>query len=153
MIMDQLTGWQRYASTLPGLDKAFDYLQKLDSTKPDGRYEIDGDRIYCLVQRYKTKPVAEGVFEAHKKYTDVQLVLAGKETILWAPLAALKTVRTPYVEEKDYSLYEPIPASTPLHLSAGQFTILFPNDGHAPCLEWDGPSDVVKAVVKVALRG
>ncbi|MEI6083775.1 MAG: YhcH/YjgK/YiaL family protein [Verrucomicrobiota bacterium] len=149
MILDELTEWRRYAGLLPGLDKAFEFLEKFDLTRPDGRYELDGDRVYCLVQRYKTKPVDQGVYEAHRKYTDLQFIVAGRETILWAPLTALETVRTPYVDDKDYALYESIPGSTPLRLSAGQFAILFPADGHAPCLELDGPCDVIKVVVKV----
>jgi YhcH/YjgK/YiaL family protein len=39
----------------------------------------------------------------------------------------------------------------PVRLTAGQFTIFFPDDAHAPCSAWDGPEDVLKVVVKVAV--
>ena len=153
MIMDNLAGWRRYAGTQPGLTPAFEFLQTLTPATPDGRYEIDGDRIFCLVQRYRTKPLAEAKFEAHRKYTDVQFILAGRETILWAPLAALPTVTQPHDTERDIAFFAMPTQHTSLRLCAGQFTILFPHDGHAPGLECDGSTDVVKAVVKVSSGG
>jgi YhcH/YjgK/YiaL family protein len=151
MIMDELTEWRRYAEVLPGLTQAFEFLEKLDATRPDGRYEIDGNRIYCLVQRYRTK--SDNAFEAHRNYVDVQYIVAGRETILWSPLATLTMVTQPYAADRDVGFFATPATSTPLRLSAGQFAILFPADGHAPCLENDGACDVVKAVVKVRNPG
>jgi len=151
MILDCLPQWRRYAAALPGLDKAFEYLQTLDAGCPNGRYELDGDRVYTLVQRYRTKPRAQAAFEAHRKYVDVQFILGGRETILWAPLAALTTVTQPYDAGRDISFFAMVTGATPVQLGAGQFAILFPEDGHAPGLEVDGAADVVKVVVKVRL--
>ena len=36
-------------------------------------------------------------------------------------------------------------------VAAGQFTILRPDDAHAPCCAWAEPEPVVKVVVKVAV--
>ena len=151
MILDCLPHWRQYATTLPGLDQAFAYLQTLDANCPTGRYELAGDRIYALVQRYQTKPREQGKLEAHRKYADVQYILAGQETILWAPLAALTTVTQPYDPARDIGFFGMVGGTTPLHLGTGQFTILFPQDGHAPGLEAAGITDVVKVVVKVRL--
>ena len=151
MILDCLPHWRQYAATLSGLDQACEYLQTLNADCPTGRYELAGNRIYALVQRYRTKPHAQAAIEAHQKYADVQFILAGRETILWAPLAALTTVTQPYDPAKDIGFFASVRGTTPLHLSAGQFAILLPQDGHAPGLEADGPSDVVKVVVKVRL--
>ncbi len=151
MILDCLPQWRRYATTLPGLAKAFEYLQTLDAGCPNGRYELDGDRMYCLVQRYRTKPREQAAFEAHRKYVDVQFMLAGRETILWAPLAALTTVTQPYDSSRDIGFFAPVTGVTPVQLGVQQFAILFPEDGHAPGVEADGAVEVVKAVVKVRL--
>src|SRR5690348_5794863 len=110
MIFDQLSQSRRYESLLPGLAAAFEFLRTLDASCPNGRYELDGDRLYCQVQRYQTKPVEQAAFEAHRKYADVQMIFTGRETILWAPLAALTTVTQPYQEEKDIAFFAP-PAS------------------------------------------
>ena len=151
MILDCLPQWRRYATTLSGLAKAFEYLQTLDAGCPNGRYELDGDRMYCLVQRYRTKPRAQAALEAHRKYADVQFILAGRETILWAPHAALTKVTQPYDANRDTEFFGMIANPMPVSLIAGQFAILFPADGHAPGLETDHAADVVKAVVKVRL--
>jgi YhcH/YjgK/YiaL family protein len=36
-----------------------------------------------------------------------------------------------------------------VQLRAGQFALLFPEDGHAPSCAWDAPAEVLKVVVKV----
>ena len=151
MILDTLPHWRRYAATLPGLETAFAYLQTLDTGCPNGRYELDGDRVYCLVQRYRTKPREQAAFEAHRNYADVQYILAGRETILWAPLAALTTVTKPHDPSRDIGFFATVTGATPVHLGPQQFAILFAEDGHAPGVEADGAADVVKAVVKVRL--
>lgn len=152
MILDTLDQTKRYESISPGFVRAFEFLRKFDGNLKNGRYEIDGDNVYAMVQRYKTKPAEMGQFEAHRKYIDVQFVHAGRETILWAPLFTLKEVNMPYNEDNDAALFKLVPNATPLRMSDGQFTILFPEDGHVPCCEWDGPSEVTKVVVKVRVE-
>ena len=151
MILDTLPQWRRYAATLPDLTPAFEYLQTLTADTPTGRYELDGDRLYCLVQRYRTKPVTQAKLEAHRKYADVQYLITGRETILWAPLASLTTVTQPYDAGRDIEFFATVTGTTPVNLDAGYFSVLFPADGHAPGIEWTGAQDVVKAVVKVRL--
>ena len=73
-------------------------------------------------------------------------------SIFWAPLAAMKEETMAYSEEKDAALWKLVPEATPLHVSAGHFTILWPQDAHAPCIEWEGPEQVFKVVVKVAVE-
>ncbi len=151
MILDTLPQWRRYATVLPGLTKAFEYLQTLNAGTATGRYELDGDRLYCLVQRYRTKPLAQAKIEAHRNYADIQYLIAGHETILWAPLATLTTVTQPYDAGRDIEFFATVAGTTPVNLEAGHFSILFPADGHAPGIEWNGAQDVVKVVVKVRL--
>jgi YhcH/YjgK/YiaL family protein len=149
MIMDNIEQARRYTSLAPGFAAAFDFVKKVDSTWKTGRHEIEGDKIYALVQKYTTRPAAKGQFEAHRKYIDIQFVCSGRETILWAPLASLTQVNKPYDEKDDAGLFALVPTATPLRLGPGQFTILFPEDGHVPCCEWEGPCEVNKVVVKV----
>ena len=151
MILDTLPQWHRYAGVLPGFAQACKYLQTLTPNTATGRYELDGDRMYCLVQQYQTKPVTQAKFEAHRNYVDIQYLLAGRETILWAPLAILTTVTQPYDTGRDVEFFATVTNTTPINLKAGQFCLLFPTDGHAPGVECNGALDVVKAVVKVRL--
>lgn len=151
MIQDTLENSARYEALSPRFANAFAFLRAVDGTQVLGRHEIDGDEVFALVQSYATKPVESALFEAHRKYIDVQFLYRGRETILWAPLAAMKEATMLYDESKDAALWKLVPDTTPLHLSAGHFAILFPTDAHAPCVEWEKPQDVFKVVVKVAV--
>ena len=148
MIADTLEQRRRYTGLSPRFAAAFEFLEKLPASQPDGRQDIDGDNCFALVQSYTTRPQAQGTFEAHQRYSDIQFILSGVETMLWAPLATLQ-VTQPYRAEKDIALYAMPAQTTPLNLRAGEFAIFFPEDGHAPGLECGGPSAVRKVVIKV----
>ena len=149
MISDRIENSARYAALSPGIALALEALRsgRLASA-PNGRHDLDGDNVYALVQRYTTRPVDKCVFESHRKYIDVQMVVSGEEAMGHAPLQKLQP-RTEYDEAKDFSLYEPPRAATWLQLAGGEFAIFFPEDGHMPCAQPGSATDVVKIVVKV----
>lgn len=151
MIQDTLANSACYEALNPRFAKAFAYLRSVDGTQALGRHDLEGDACFALVQTYETKPLEKAKFEAHRKYIDVQFIYSGRETILWAPLAAMKEETLAYSEEKEAALWKLVPEVTPLHMSAGHFAILYPQDAHAPCIEWDRPEQVFKVVVKVAV--
>ncbi len=69
------------------METALKYIENTDlNALENGRYEIDGDNIYAIVQDYQTKSQSEGKWEAHKKYIDIQCVIKGKEKIGWGLL-------------------------------------------------------------------
>lgn len=152
MILDTLDNAARYTSIHPLFAKVFDYLRTVNGTETPGRYDIEGDQAFALVQTYATKPVEKALFEAHRKYIDVQFIFSGRETILWAPLAAMKEETMAFDESKDAALWKLVPEATDLHLSGGHFCILYPQDAHAPCVEWETSEQIFKVVVKVAVQ-
>jgi YhcH/YjgK/YiaL family protein len=149
MITDTLAQHRRYTGLSPRFAAAFEFLQKFSARQPDGRHDLDGDNCFALVQSYTTRPLAEAKFEAHRQYVDIQFIQAGRESILWSPLAALTQVTEPYVAERDIAFFANPPHWTSVKLHAGQFTIFFPADGHAPGIECDGATEVRKIVIKV----
>jgi YhcH/YjgK/YiaL family protein len=151
MIIDQLKNWRRYAA-LAELRPAFEFLQRHADGRnlPDGRMEIRGDRLFAMVQTYRPKPVAEGRFEAHRRYADVQYIAAGAEMIGHAPTETLKT-ETRYNAEKDIAFYAQPRRYTALAMPAGTFAVFYPEDAHMPCCRLDADGQVRKIVVKVLL--
>lgn len=149
MILDDLTHWRHYAAISPRFKPAFEYLSTFDAGTALGRHDIDADNVFALVQKYTTKPLEGAQFEAHRKYIDIQFVFSGRESILWAPLSAMKTVNMAFDVSQDAALYALVPEQTELHVGSGQFALLFPEDAHSPCRVWGAPSDVHKVVVKV----
>ena len=151
MIVDRLENAELYEAIFSKLTRGLALLKdKSLAEKPDGTYEAEGREIYYIVQRYLTRPAAEGRLEAHRKYIDIQFVAAGEEVFGYAPLATLK-VKTEYDDEKDVAFYE-VPQDVAMtKLSAGMFAVFFPQDVHMPCLRVSGPGNVTKVVVKVKI--
>ena len=123
----------------------------MPADQPNGRCDLDGDNCFALVQSYKTKPLSEAKFEAHRKYIDIQFIQAGRESLLWAPLSVLRETTQPYSDERDVAFYATPSQVTSINLRAGDFTIFFPEDGHAPGVEWAGVVEVRKVVIKVRI--
>ncbi len=150
MITDTLAEAGRYAGLSPRFAAAFDFLKALPADQPDGRYELADDNGFALVQRYPGKPIAEARFEAHRRYIDIQFIQAGREQLLWAPLATLTQVTEAYAAERDIAFFAHPPQWTALQLQAGQFAIFFPEDGHAPGIASnDFTGEIRKVVIKV----
>lgn len=150
MIVTRLENADRQAPGSEGFTRAFAFLRRPDlAALPDGKYEIDGDRVFALVQRYETAPAAEPRFEAHRAYIDVQYLAAGSEVIGWATLGGMQ-VDEPYIDEKD-ACFGRAAAWTPLRLGPGELAVLYPEDAHAPRLAAGGPAPVLKVVIKVSL--
>lgn len=149
MIIDSIQNRARYERLGTGIAKALEYLARTDVSKvATGRYDLDGDNVYALVQRYDTKPREKGVWEAHRRYIDVQFVASGVESMGYAPIGSL-TVTQPYAADKDCVLL----AGTGdfVTAAAGTFVVFFPEDAHMPCLACVASQAVCKVVVKVAV--
>jgi len=148
MICDQLKNAAFYEQTHPRFKKAFEYLQKTDFTKvAEGKYEIDGQNIFAIVQEYLSKLPAEGRWEAHRRYMDIQYVVAGEEFIGYANLDSMNAGE--YNEEKDIVFLEGEGSMIPA--SAGSFMLLAPQDVHKPQITINEPQKVKKVVVKVKM--
>lgn len=145
MIFDRIENFENYR----GLGKvytALKFLAETDFTKiPLGKYELDGDNIYYMVQKYNTDP-DKTVSEAHKKYIDIQYIVKGEEVIAVAPIQAEKKL-TEAKEEKDVWFYEC--NTKPVVINQGEFMVLYPSDLHLPGKAKNEPAEVLKVVVKI----
>jgi YhcH/YjgK/YiaL family protein len=144
MILDNLHHASLYKPLSPRIALALDALMNDLRKKPIGRYEIQSDQIYAMVQTYTTKPQSEGKWEAHQKYIDIQYILAGTEVIGAAPLDSLKE-KTPYDPTKDVAFYEGQGQFLTLH--ANDFMILYPHDAHMPQIAPSGNRETVQKIV------
>lgn len=101
------------------------------------------------VEEYDTFDRTERKYENHRKYIDVQIVLAGKEIIEIAPVTALE-MTSAYEDERDASFYSNSTNGQPHTLNTGDYLLIWPNQGHMPCLRAGNDSEhVKKAVVKI----
>ncbi len=149
MVFDRLENSSVYEALHPRLAAAFNYLRTTNLAQLEvGRHAIDGDDVFALVQEYQTKPDAEGFWESHRRYIDVQYVIAGSERMGYACQSTL-TVRQPYDADRDLLIYDG--HGDFLTVAAGSFTIFMPPDAHMPCLAVGAASKVRKVVIKVAV--
>ena len=153
MIVTDVEHMAEQVAMTPGLKKALEWLQKNHGQDlADGRIEIDGDKVFVMIQSYDTLAGSDPQrLEAHKKYIDVQYVARGEEVIGWALTYRMKETLA-YDAAKDVWLGT-VPAKdvSPVRLSPGQAAILWPSDGHAPRLAAGAPAFVKKFVIKVAV--
>ena len=87
MILDSLARSSRYHALHPAFARAFDLLANSDwTTLQPGRHEIDGDRIYVLVDHTEGRGREGTRLEAHRRYLDIQFTIDGCEEIGWMSL-------------------------------------------------------------------
>lgn len=112
-----------------------------------GKIELTGG-AFAIEAAYHSKPRPEGFFESHRKYIDVQVVVAGAELMEVEEISRL-TVTDAYNAERDLIKYADTAAASLLKVRAGDAALFFPVDGHMPSLQLDGRVLVRKTVVKV----
>ncbi len=135
MIVDHISNWHGIAASLPKkFTTAFTWIEaKMKSAQASGRYDLE-DECYALVQVNPLKSLSGGRFENHRKYIDVQFVVAGRERIFWTKPLPVKEL-DPYNEAKDIEFFEavdPLINASSILLHAGIFAIFFPSDWHMP---------------------
>lgn len=109
------------------------------------RQELEAG-VFAIEQAYDTKPRAEGFFESHRKFIDIQLVVSGEETIEVID-AARATVREPYDGARDLVIYRDAAAASAVRLGAGEAAVFFPADVHMPSLRTGAQATLVRKVV------
>ncbi len=152
MIVDQLSASAAYESLHPLFPQAFAYLRAFDVKTEDGKYELQGQDLVAIVQRYQTAPSADKLWEAHQVYGDIQVVYQGRENCGHADQQTL-VVTKPYIAEKDVEKYAAPSSSTALlTLGHGNFAIFHPQDGHQPGVQIGAPAEILKVVIKFRLK-
>ena len=147
MIYDSIKNGKLYTGLGPAFRDVFEFINgnNLEKTAA-GRYPLK-DGVYYLVQEYETKPESEGLFEAHRKFIDLQYIASGRERHYFANISDVK-LKTPYNEEKDFAAYEGSGYS--LILNRGFFAIYYPEDIHMPNLRaGNEPEKTIKVVFKI----
>jgi YhcH/YjgK/YiaL family protein len=147
MIIDKIENSKLYGGISQRIKEAFEYIRNTDlkNIKP-GKYEIDGENIFALINEYETKIESEGKLEAHRKYIDVQYVISGEELMGYSPLGN-QQVLEPYKEKNDIIFFSGEKSFT--KVSAGMFAIFFPADVHMPGIRVENKTLVKKLVIKV----
>ncbi|MGD8781525.1 MAG: YhcH/YjgK/YiaL family protein [Ignavibacteria bacterium] len=147
MVFDSIKNADKYFGLGENFEKALKFLQQNDFTNLEPqKIEIDGDKVFAMVQSYNSKPLEKGRWEAHKKYADVQFVASGIEKMGYTHIDNTSEDE-PYNEEID--LIWLTGEGQFIEADANKFAVFFPHDAHMPQIEAGESVPVKKVVVKV----
>jgi YhcH/YjgK/YiaL family protein len=148
MILDYLDR----ASTYKGLDepfqKAFAWLRETDlGALAKGRYDIEGDRVFAMVNEYETVDPQGQKMESHRAHIDLQYMVRGTELVGHDFLRTQQPSQV-YDPATDFMLFDEHPSFFS-RFGEGMFAIFYPEDLHMPNIQPGEPGLVKKVVVKI----
>ena len=136
-----------------------DYLKKIDEfiknndlTKLErGKHEIDGDNLFVNVTEYATTNEDNRVWEAHKKYVDVHVMIEGRECLYHTFIENAEIGK--YNEDTDYLEIPSVSVvMTEINLDPGEYLVFDTADVHKTAIMIDDlTKDVKKAIFKVRI--
>ena len=148
MILDTWQNLSRYVALHRLIPDVVERVATTDlNVLPCGRHEFCGEELFAAVAREPGKQADAAPLEVHRKYIDIQIILAGVDAMGWKPLANCRVPQTSYDEDRDIAFFGDAP-DTWLSVQPGQFVMFFPEDAHAPMVS----DDIIhKVVFKLAL--
>ena len=151
MITGRLSDVTKQKSIFPAaFVRAIEALQKLDLlTMGPGRYELEGDKLFYLIQEVETRTFDESKSEIHGKYADIQIPLTATERYGCAlPQSGLVAIED-CLESKDFAFYKTVENEFFMDIEPGSFVVFMPKELHRACLSVKGKTKLRKAVVKI----
>lgn len=149
MILDRIENAALYFAIHPKFKLAFEHAIRMNAeATPAGRYELDGENMYALVQEYNTKLKEDAKWEAHRRYIDLQYVVQGQESMGYSNIHHLQ--QGEYDASKDF-----LPLfgeGDQVILRRGCFVLLFPEDAHMPSMAVGESAPARKIVLKIAME-
>jgi len=150
-VIDLIASLERYQRLNPNFAAAFKFIKEKGwetQTPKDGKFYIDGEKVFAFVNEVQLKPWSQKLVEAHDEYIDIQIPLDGNEVFGVGRIDPRAPKHPTCADGKDIRFR--VQDLFPVTVHPGEFAIFFPPVGaHAPCCS-DGQSvRVKKLVVKV----
>lgn len=146
MLIEMLERLDQYSPVIAHLEDGLHCLKAHKDDAAPTRISFPGG--FMMLQQGTTKSAEEGDYEAHKAYLDVQVLLEGNETVIWADTANL-TETVPYDEEKDKVMYTG--SGSAVEIRPGMCYFCWPHDAHKACRHQDQAAAYRKAVIKLKI--
>lgn len=144
MILSNLSKIQNYSYLNSGFIKALRFLKKNDfSIFENGRYDIEGDRMFAIVDEFIPKSISEIQWESHEQYAIIHYIFRGEERIGISKISDLEKT-SEYLPEKDTTFYKG--EGQFVTIKDGDFIIFFPKEAHTYGLS-SGKNTVIKKVI------
>ena len=129
--------------------KVVDYMKDHDlASMEKGSHPIEGDDFFVNIIEYDTTDEENRIWEAHKSYLDIHVVVVGVERIFHSFIENMKTGK--YHEEDDYLEIDGTKENI-INLSSNQLLVFYPEDTHKTGVKVDQSMTVKKGVFKIKL--
>lgn len=150
MIIGNIKNLKEFIYLPDDVRACFEYAANHDlAALSAGSYPIDGDLLFVNINEYETTGVENRVWEAHRQYLDLHLMLHGKEQIDFNFIGNME--QHDYVEKEDFLPMDGKPNGH-IVLTDGDFMICYPNDAHRTAIQVQGPEKIKKAIFKIKIR-
>lgn len=100
--MRKITDLKSYLRNIKDGEKVYEFLCSINSDTDKGRHDFNED-LYVNVVTYKTKENFDGVFECHRDFIDLHVLIDGAETIYYGYRDKM-CITKEYDEIGDYEL-------------------------------------------------
>jgi biofilm protein TabA len=114
-----------------------------------GKYPIDGERMFAIVQDPITQSWEHGFPEFHERHIDVQCLLSGQEALGFLPANINLVPKDNFLAERDIAFVSPQENETRIVLTPGMYAVFFPGELHRPCRAVDQAMQIKKVVIKI----
>lgn len=149
MIQGTIRDFERYQLLSPALKLAAEFIRGTDwKEKSYGRYDVPGCDAYINFSE-NVHIDDNTVFEAHRRYADLQFIADGDEKMRWADIDKLK-LETEYDETRDCCFLRG-EAGGEVYLQKGEWVLFFPEDAHAPMIRFASGRSL-KIVAKIPIE-
>lgn len=147
MIIDTLSHFEKYMGDGAIAKLIANFAERVNTATELKRYDLDGERIFALVQEYKPRELCDAKVEIHRRYIDIHVPVSGDEMICYCPIVKLEMIED-FTPKSDDVLYKMDPlAASKLLVPPGAFVWFDPGEGHSPCLKVPGSPPVCRKIV------
>ncbi len=152
MIYDSIGNIENYSDQADAIYKAVKFVCGFDPSGEDGTHPIEGEDIFAIVQTVKTASANGRLFEGHRDFIDVQMVLEGSERqdVILLDSTELEGAEE-YDREKDAIFYRAGRDFCSITMRPGMFVVYGPEDLHRPCICLGRPEKIRKVCVKIRI--
>jgi biofilm protein TabA len=151
MIVSDLKHWDKEKHLYPAaIQQGVEYIRNNPVNQMElGKYPIQGDDMFALIQEMTTADKSERRPESHRNYADIQFLASGSEVIGVARADEKNLIEEDLLDEKDIAFYSSVENETDVKLIPGMFAVFLPTDVHRPGCSVSGDVPIRKVVIKI----
>ena len=110
MILDVIGNLSHYSLLNKSWEKSIEFLSLQNlNLLPVGKYEIDVRRAFAIVSKNIGRKIEDAQLKGHEQYIDIQIVLAGADSIGWKSVSQCDKPFPDYSEERDVKFFADVP--------------------------------------------